>query len=68
MMNIILTDLFLLEILENLYINYIEYFLKQIFLDKYKKNSKTDRKQNEIPILPIFKTLSLKLYLVRKSY
>ncbi|WP_448623395.1 DUF1563 domain-containing protein [Leptospira interrogans] len=36
---------------------YVEYFLKQTFLDSIQKISKTDRKQNEIPVLPIFKIL-----------
>ncbi|EMN10725.1 PF07599 family protein [Leptospira interrogans serovar Muenchen str. Brem 129] len=47
----------LLETLENLYTTYVEYFLKQTFLDSIQKISKTDRKQNEIPVLPIFKIL-----------
>ncbi|WP_017853350.1 DUF1563 domain-containing protein, partial [Leptospira interrogans] len=54
MMNIILTYFFLLE---NLYATYVEYFLKQTFLDSMQKISKTDQKQNEIPVLPIFKIL-----------
>ncbi|MFQ3894079.1 DUF1563 domain-containing protein, partial [Leptospira interrogans] len=57
MMNIILIGFFLLETLENLYTTYVEYFLKQTFLDSIQKISKTDRKQNEIPVLPIFKIL-----------
>ncbi|WP_192486092.1 DUF1563 domain-containing protein [Leptospira interrogans] len=57
MMNIILTYFFLLETLENLYATYVEYFLKQIFLDSMQKISKMDRKQNEIPVLLIFKIL-----------
>ncbi|MBE0302872.1 DUF1563 domain-containing protein [Leptospira interrogans serovar Yeoncheon] len=56
-MNIILTYFFLLETLENLYATYVEYFLKQIFLDSMQKISKMDRKQNEIPVLLIFKIL-----------
>ncbi|KAA1269955.1 DUF1563 domain-containing protein [Leptospira interrogans] len=56
-MNIILIGFFLLETLENLYTTYVEYFLKQTFLDSIQKISKTDRKQNEIPVLPIFKIL-----------
>ncbi|EMP08704.1 PF07599 family protein [Leptospira interrogans serovar Pyrogenes str. 200701872] len=47
----------LLETLENLYTTYVEYFLKQTFLDSIQKISKTDRKQNEIRVLPIFKIL-----------
>ncbi|WP_017853199.1 DUF1563 domain-containing protein [Leptospira interrogans] len=54
MMNIILTYFFLLE---NLYATYVEYFLKQTFLDSIQKISKTDQKQNEIRVLPIFKIL-----------
>ncbi|WP_033109226.1 DUF1563 domain-containing protein, partial [Leptospira interrogans] len=50
MMNIILIGFFLLETLENLYTAYVEYFLKQTFLDSIQKISKTDRKQNEIPV------------------
>ncbi|EMN48173.1 PF07599 family protein [Leptospira interrogans str. L1207] len=56
-MNIILTYFFLLETLENLYITYVEYFLKQIFLDKTQKIFKANRKQNEIPVLLIFRIL-----------
>ncbi|QCO39108.1 DUF1563 domain-containing protein [Leptospira interrogans] len=56
-MNIILIGFLLLETLENLYTTYVEYFLKQTFLDSIQKISKTDRKQNEIPVLPIFKIL-----------
>ncbi|WP_161938830.1 DUF1563 domain-containing protein, partial [Leptospira interrogans] len=48
MMNIILIGFLLLETLENLYTTYVEYFLKQTFLDSIQKISKTDRKQNEI--------------------
>ncbi|EJO80087.1 PF07599 family protein, partial [Leptospira interrogans serovar Pomona str. Kennewicki LC82-25] len=44
----------LLKTLENLYTTYVEYFLKQTFLDSMQKISKTDQKQNEIPVLPIF--------------
>ncbi|WP_025183205.1 DUF1563 domain-containing protein [Leptospira interrogans] len=57
MMNIILIGFFLLETLENLYTTYVEYFLKQTFLDSIQKISKTDRKQNEIPVLLIFRIL-----------
>ncbi|WP_025185223.1 DUF1563 domain-containing protein [Leptospira interrogans] len=57
MMNIILTYFFLLETLENLYTTYVEYFLKQTFLDSMQKISKMDQKQNEIPVLLIFKIL-----------
>ncbi|WP_025178081.1 DUF1563 domain-containing protein [Leptospira interrogans serovar Grippotyphosa] len=57
MMNIILTYFFLLETLENLYATYVEYFLKQTFLDSMQKNSKMDQKQNEIPVLLIFRIL-----------
>ncbi|WP_061243962.1 DUF1563 domain-containing protein [Leptospira interrogans] len=57
MMNIILTYFFLLETLENLYTTYVECSLKQIFLDSMQKISKMDRKQNEIPVLLIFKIL-----------
>ncbi|WP_000981043.1 DUF1563 domain-containing protein [Leptospira interrogans] len=57
MMNIILTYFFLLETLENLYATYVEYFLKQTFLDSIQKISKMDQKQNEIPVLLIFKIL-----------
>ncbi|EKO85664.1 PF07599 family protein [Leptospira interrogans serovar Grippotyphosa str. 2006006986] len=56
-MNIILTYFFLLETLENLYATYVEYFLKQTFLDSMQKNSKMDQKQNEIPVLLIFRIL-----------
>ncbi|AJR13400.1 DUF1563 domain-containing protein [Leptospira interrogans] len=56
-MNIILIGFFLLETLENLYTTYVEYFLKQTFLDSIQKISKTDRKQNEIRVLSIFKIL-----------
>ncbi|WP_017857983.1 DUF1563 domain-containing protein [Leptospira interrogans] len=56
-MNIILIGFFLLETLENLYTTYVEYFLKQTFLDSIQKISKTDRKQNEIPVFLIFKIL-----------
>ncbi|EMJ73863.1 PF07599 family protein [Leptospira interrogans str. 2002000632] len=56
-MNIILIGFFLLETLENLYTTYVEYFLKQTFLDSIQKISKTDRKQNEIPVLLIFRIL-----------
>ncbi|MCL8310985.1 DUF1563 domain-containing protein [Leptospira interrogans] len=57
MMNIILTYFFLLETLENLYATYVECSLKQIFLDKTQKIFKANRKQNEIPVLLIFKIL-----------
>ncbi|NDK07284.1 PF07599 family protein [Leptospira kirschneri serovar Mozdok] len=60
MMNIVLTILtsfFLLETLENLYTSYVEYFLKQTSLDNVQKISKTNRKQNKMPILLIFKIL-----------
>ncbi|EMN86804.1 PF07599 family protein [Leptospira interrogans serovar Grippotyphosa str. UI 12769] len=57
MMNIILTYFFLLETLENLYATYVECSLKQIFLDKTQKIFKANRKQNEIPVLPIFRIL-----------
>ncbi|EJO71495.1 PF07599 family protein [Leptospira kirschneri str. 200803703] len=60
MMNIfltILTNFFLLETLENLYTSYVEYFLKQTSLDNVQKISKTNRKQNKMPILLIFKIL-----------
>ncbi|EKN88873.1 PF07599 family protein [Leptospira interrogans str. 2003000735] len=57
MMNIILTYFFLLETLENLYATYVEYFLKQTFLDSMQKISKMDQKQNEIPVLLIFRIL-----------
>ncbi|WP_061241224.1 DUF1563 domain-containing protein [Leptospira interrogans] len=57
MMNIILTYFFLLETLENLYTTYVECSLKQIFLDKTQKIFKANRKQNEIPVLLIFKIL-----------
>ncbi|WP_000981021.1 DUF1563 domain-containing protein [Leptospira interrogans] len=57
MMNIILIGFFLLETLENLYTTYVEYFLKQTFLDSIQKISKTDQEQNEIRVLPIFKIL-----------
>ncbi|EJO69976.1 PF07599 family protein [Leptospira kirschneri serovar Cynopteri str. 3522 CT] len=56
MMNIVLTILtsfFLLETLENLYTSYVEYFLKQTSLDNVQKISKTNRKQNKIPIFKI---------------
>ncbi|WP_082273034.1 DUF1563 domain-containing protein [Leptospira interrogans] len=43
-MNIILTYFFLLETLENLYATYVEYFLKQTFLDKTQKIFKANRK------------------------
>ncbi|MBM2889671.1 DUF1563 domain-containing protein [Leptospira interrogans] len=57
MMNIILTYFFLLETLENLYTTYVECSLKQIFLDKTQKIFKANRKQNEIPVLLIFRIL-----------
>ncbi|EKR43301.1 DUF1563 domain-containing protein [Leptospira interrogans] len=57
MMNIILTYFFLLETLENLYATYVECSLKQIFLDKTQKIFKANRKQNEIPVLLIFRIL-----------
>ncbi|EMJ82509.1 PF07599 family protein [Leptospira interrogans str. 2002000631] len=57
MMNIILIGFFLLETLENLYTTYVEYFLKQTFLDSMQKISKMDQKQNEIPVLLIFRIL-----------
>ncbi len=47
----------LLETLENLYATYVEYFLKQTFLDSMQKISKMDQKQNEIPVLLIFRIL-----------
>ncbi|MGE8806495.1 DUF1563 domain-containing protein [Leptospira kirschneri] len=53
----ILTSFFLLETLENLYTSYVEYFLKQTSLDNVQKISKTNRKQNKMPILLIFKIL-----------
>ncbi|EKO14491.1 DUF1563 domain-containing protein [Leptospira kirschneri] len=53
----ILTGFFLLETLENLYTSYVEYFLKQTSLDNVQKISKTNRKQNKMPILLIFKIL-----------
>ncbi|EKO51686.1 DUF1563 domain-containing protein [Leptospira kirschneri] len=53
----ILTNFFLLETLENLYTSYVEYFLKQTSLDNVQKISKTNRKQNKMPILLIFKIL-----------
>ncbi|EMN77056.1 PF07599 family protein, partial [Leptospira interrogans str. UI 09600] len=37
MMNIILIGFFLLKTLENLYTTYVEYFLKQTFLDSMQK-------------------------------
>ncbi|WP_078131863.1 DUF1563 domain-containing protein, partial [Leptospira kirschneri] len=43
--------------LENLYTSYVEYFLKQTSLDNVQKISKTNRKQNKMPILLIFKIL-----------
>ncbi|KXZ29838.1 hypothetical protein AYB34_13770 [Leptospira sp. ZV016] len=49
----ILTGFFLLETLENLYTGYVEYFLKQASLDNVQKISKTNRKQNKIPIFKI---------------
>ncbi|WP_426580409.1 DUF1563 domain-containing protein [Leptospira interrogans serovar Szwajizak] len=53
----IIIGFFLLETLEKVYENYLKYSLKQIFLEKIQKVFKADRKQNEIPILPIFKIL-----------
>ncbi len=57
MMNIVLTILTSFFLLENLYTSYVEYFLKQTSLDNVQKISKTNRKQNKMPILLIFKIL-----------
>ncbi|WP_017858996.1 DUF1563 domain-containing protein [Leptospira kirschneri] len=56
-MNIVLTILTSFFLLENLYTSYVEYFLKQTSLDNVQKISKTNRKQNKMPILLIFKIL-----------
>ncbi|KON75829.1 hypothetical protein APS47_18465 [Leptospira kirschneri serovar Mozdok] len=53
MMNIVLTILTSFFLLENLYTSYVEYFLKQTSLDNVQKISKTNRKQNKIPIFKI---------------
>ncbi|WP_080997241.1 DUF1563 domain-containing protein [Leptospira kirschneri] len=52
-MNIVLTILTSFFLLENLYTSYVEYFLKQTSLDNVQKISKTNRKQNKIPIFKI---------------